>query len=205
MVADFVSAHYGFVQSCDGNESTHVMFKPGKNWDGYFTNDDVWKQAEKAIWILKQDYRDEDQVFIYDNVTTHLKWADEAISTGKMPKNTPKEGSNRGIEVGERGQMERKSMGQMGSLWRWKLEWVMEHLLMAHVRTSISQKVIHELGCFKGMSNILKERGYRQTPPLEFGAREGAPAHVLKLRQGWGLGHEKSLSRTLSEGGAATS
>ena len=41
MVADFVSAHYGFLQSCDGNESTHVMFKPGKNWDGYFTNDDV--------------------------------------------------------------------------------------------------------------------------------------------------------------------
>ena len=31
---------------------------------------------------------------------------------------------------------------------------------MAHLRTSISQKVIHELGCFKGMSNILKERGY---------------------------------------------
>ena len=41
MVADFVSAHYGFLQSCDGNESTHVMFKAGKNWDEYFTNDDV--------------------------------------------------------------------------------------------------------------------------------------------------------------------
>ena len=36
-------------------------------------------------------------------MTTHLKWADEAISARKMQKNTPKEESNRGIEVGAKG------------------------------------------------------------------------------------------------------
>jgi hypothetical protein len=41
MVADFVSADYGFLYSHDGKENACVIFKPGKNHDGYFTNEEI--------------------------------------------------------------------------------------------------------------------------------------------------------------------
>ena len=36
--------------------------------------------------ILEQYFPDEDHVLIYDNVSTHLKWTDDALSAHKMPK-----------------------------------------------------------------------------------------------------------------------
>ncbi|KAF9441985.1 hypothetical protein P691DRAFT_798812 [Macrolepiota fuliginosa MF-IS2] len=65
MVADFVSADHGWLQSRDG--------KQRKERDGYYTNVDVLSQVEEAIEILEQDYPDEDHAFIYDNATTHQK------------------------------------------------------------------------------------------------------------------------------------
>jgi hypothetical protein len=86
MVADFVSADYGWLQSQDGKESARVLFKAGKARDGYFTNEDILVQAAKAMEILKKDYPDEDHVLVFDNATTHLKRADDALSARKMPK-----------------------------------------------------------------------------------------------------------------------
>ena len=42
MVTDFISADYGWLRgdSCDAC----VTLKPGKNWDGYFSNGDVLAQ-----------------------------------------------------------------------------------------------------------------------------------------------------------------
>ncbi len=37
MITDFFSADFGWLQSLDGTQSTHHIFKPGKNRDGYFT------------------------------------------------------------------------------------------------------------------------------------------------------------------------
>ncbi|KAF9232078.1 hypothetical protein BU15DRAFT_81648 [Melanogaster broomeanus] len=54
--------------------------------DGYFTNDEILSQAEKAMVILEKDYADEDHIFIFDNATTHLKRADDALSARNMPK-----------------------------------------------------------------------------------------------------------------------
>jgi hypothetical protein len=54
MVADLVSADYGWLQSPDGAEEARVLFKAGKNCEGYFTSEDILKQAEKAINILKK-------------------------------------------------------------------------------------------------------------------------------------------------------
>jgi len=50
MVTDFISADYGWLRgdSCDA----HVTLKPGKNWDGYFSNGDVLAQATQAMNIL---------------------------------------------------------------------------------------------------------------------------------------------------------
>ena len=71
MVADFVSADYGWLQSPDKKESACIIFCPGKNCEGYFTNDDILAQAEKAMAILSKYYPDEDHFFVYNNTTTH--------------------------------------------------------------------------------------------------------------------------------------
>jgi len=52
MVADLVSADYSWLQSPDGEEEAQVLFKAGKNREGYFTLEDILNQAEKAIDIL---------------------------------------------------------------------------------------------------------------------------------------------------------
>jgi hypothetical protein len=73
MVVDLVLADYGWLQSPDGNEEAQVLFKAGKNQEGYFTSKDILKQTEKAIDILQKYYPDNDHVLVYDNATTHLK------------------------------------------------------------------------------------------------------------------------------------
>ncbi|KAI6101491.1 hypothetical protein EDD16DRAFT_1525908 [Pisolithus croceorrhizus] len=73
MVADFVSADYGWLRSPNGKESACVLFKAGKTQDGYFTNDDITEQTRVAMDILSKHYADEEHVFIFDNAKTHLK------------------------------------------------------------------------------------------------------------------------------------
>ena len=98
MVADFVSADFGWFTSPDGNKSACCLFRPGANQDGYFTNEEIIEQVDKAINILHEYYpgSDFDHVFIYDNAMTHLKRAEDALSARKMPKNTPKPGKKIG-------------------------------------------------------------------------------------------------------------
>ena len=80
MVADMVSADYGWLRSPDGSEEARVLFKAGKNRKGYFTSEDILKQTEKAINILEKYYPDDDHVLVYDNAMTHLKQPDGALS-----------------------------------------------------------------------------------------------------------------------------
>ena len=98
MVADLVSANYGWLWSPDGSEEAWFLFKAGKNRKGYFTSEDILKQTEKAINILEKYYPNEDHVLVYNNATTHLKWPDGA-SARKMPKFTSKPESNWLVEV----------------------------------------------------------------------------------------------------------
>jgi len=53
MVADFVSADYGWLKLPDGKEQAHVLFKAGKACQGYFTNDDILNHASTAMDILE--------------------------------------------------------------------------------------------------------------------------------------------------------
>jgi hypothetical protein len=121
MVMDFVSADYGFLCSCNGKESAHMIFKPGKNCNGYFTKEEIIEQAEKAMEILARDYPVEDHIFIYDNAMTHLKCADDALSAWKMPKNIPKEGTHWGIEVNTKGPDGKNIYGPDGKLLKMKI------------------------------------------------------------------------------------
>jgi hypothetical protein len=86
MVADFVSADYGWLRSRDGTQSARILFRAGKARDGYFSNDEIIRHAEKAMTILEKDYPEDDHVFVFDNATTHLKRAEDAISARQMPK-----------------------------------------------------------------------------------------------------------------------
>jgi hypothetical protein len=90
MIADFVSADYGWLCSPDKKESVCIIFHPGKNQEGYFTNDDILAQADHTIMILLKYYPDEDHFFIYDNATTHLLQLADSLSALKMPRNPSK-------------------------------------------------------------------------------------------------------------------
>ena len=87
MVADFVSADYGWLRSPDGKETARVLFRARKNRDGYFESDDIIAQAMNAIKILKKHYPHDNHVLVYDNATTHRRRAEDALSARKMPKN----------------------------------------------------------------------------------------------------------------------
>ena len=90
MVSDFISADFGFLASPDGTERCRVLFRAGSasSRDGWYTNEDMKKQTERAMEIYEKHYPQYDHVFIFDNATTHT-----------MPKNTPKDGKNWGVEV----------------------------------------------------------------------------------------------------------
>ena len=91
MIADFVSAEFGWLRSKDGLRNARRIFRPGKNRDGYFTNEDVLHQSKDAAAILQAEYPEYEHVFIFDNATTHRKRYDHAISARHMPKFTPKD------------------------------------------------------------------------------------------------------------------
>lgn len=161
MVADFVSADHGFLQSPDGKESTRVLFHPGKNKDGYFTNDEILDQATHAMDILSHHYPDEDHVFIFDNATTHLKRAPDALSAWRMSKNpTAPDQPMFGVDVPVRGLNGKPVYGPDGKILR-------ERVRMANAQFSNGSPQSlyypdgHErAGVFKGMAEILTKRGY---------------------------------------------
>jgi hypothetical protein len=115
MVADFVSADFGWLVGPKTGRTARVILKPGKNRDvsdkivqllfldlclqAYFTNDDILGQARTAMEILLEFGNNIEHVFVYDNATTHKKRAEDALSARKMPKTTPtpyKSGKNAG-------------------------------------------------------------------------------------------------------------
>jgi len=63
MVTDFVSADYGWLHSPDGSQQAQVLFKAGKVWEGYFTNDDILWKATNMMDILPEHYPSEKKHF----------------------------------------------------------------------------------------------------------------------------------------------
>ncbi|CUA68279.1 hypothetical protein RSOLAG22IIIB_13675 [Rhizoctonia solani] len=90
MVADFISADYGWLRgatpiapykSAIGGEfeGARVIFRAGKQREGWFRTDHVVEQLLNAISIVKERYPDNEHVFVFDNATIHTK----------LPKSTP--------------------------------------------------------------------------------------------------------------------
>ena len=101
MVADFVSADYGWLRSPNGSEQVRVLFKAGVNRDVYFTNEEILEQVTHAMDILDKHFPNDHHVFIYDNARMHLKRSPIALSARQMVLNTPKPGNNWLVEVPE--------------------------------------------------------------------------------------------------------
>lgn len=164
MVADYVSADFGWLTSPDGKRSARRIFKPGKNRDGYFTSADILDQAREATNILRTFYPEYDHVLIYDNATTHLKRAEDALSATSMPKGIPKPGTNWGIEVSKRDPVTGKLIYRPDG----KVEKEKIRMRDAQFRNGEPQPLYFPMdhpnnelrGKFKGMSVILQERGY---------------------------------------------
>ncbi|KAG6876864.1 hypothetical protein C0995_007749, partial [Termitomyces sp. Mi166 len=56
MVADYVSANFGWLCSKDGKRLARCIIKPEKDCDGYFSSDDIVEQANEAMEIMTDDY-----------------------------------------------------------------------------------------------------------------------------------------------------
>ena len=65
-----------------------IIFKAGKNCDGYFTADDLIKQVDTVIDIFEGRTNGfATGLWCFDNALSHQKHADNALSAQKMPKN----------------------------------------------------------------------------------------------------------------------
>jgi hypothetical protein len=168
MVADFVSADYGWLCSPDGSQQARILFKPGKNRDGYFDCEEIIDQTTTAMDILKKYFPDDDHVFVFDNATTHTKRADDALSARKMPKNTPAAGKNWGVSV-----TERDSNGKIVYDTNGKPKKVVKRMSDGRFANGQPQSLYYpdghpRAGVFKGMAQILTERGLVKESKLRY-------------------------------------
>lgn len=164
MVAHFVSADYGYLQSPDGTETARVLFKAGKGRDGYYTNERIIQHAEKAIQILQKYYPNDDHVLIFDNATTHVKRADNALSARHMPKNPSRSWGVSVLAKNDSGAIMYRSDGKPQ-----KIKVPMEPGRYANGESqSLYFPDGHEkAGWFKGMAQILRERGFEAESMLQ--------------------------------------
>src|SRR6267154_1805201 len=64
-----------------------VIFKAGKNRDGFFDADDLLRQVDKAIDIFEGLTKGWAQgLFLFDNAPSHQKRAPDTLSARNMPK-----------------------------------------------------------------------------------------------------------------------
>ncbi|KAI6096038.1 hypothetical protein F5141DRAFT_1191132 [Pisolithus sp. B1] len=157
MVSHFISPDYGFLHSPDGKESACVLFRAGKSRDGYYSSNDILKQAAQAMDILVKYFPEEDHIFVFDNATTHLKCADDALSAHHMPKNPLK---SWGPEAMVRDDNGKPIMGPDNKPLKMKIP-----MAPSHFPDGTSQPLYFpvghpQAGWFKGMSQILQECGY---------------------------------------------
>ncbi|KAG2124851.1 uncharacterized protein EDB93DRAFT_1244133 [Suillus bovinus] len=95
--------------------------------------------------IVQKHWPNEDHIFIFNNATTHLKHPNGSLSACKMPKGTPKVGTNWGVEVTVRNSEGKIIYGVDGKPTKMKI---------------CMGDGTFEDGIFKGMAKILEERGY---------------------------------------------
>lgn len=159
MVADFVSADFGWLQSKDGKESARVLFKAGKTRDGWFASEQILTQFRRAVAIAKAAHPEYDHAYVYDNATTHWKRADDALSARHMPKNIPKVGSNWFVETAQKNEQGQPVFcPHSGKPQKKKIQMASGHFTDGTEQPLYFPEGHARAGVFKGMAVILTER-----------------------------------------------
>ncbi|KAG2064344.1 hypothetical protein BDR04DRAFT_1130802 [Suillus decipiens] len=160
MAADFVSADHGWLQSPDGKESVWVLFKAGKSRDGYFSNEEILIQCQKAMDIVQTSWPNEDHMFVFDNVTTHLKCPNGSLGI-------PKVGTNWGVEVTARNLAGKIIYGTDGKPSKTKIRMANGTFKDGSAQSLYFPEGHACRGVFKGMATILEECGYSNTSNIQ--------------------------------------
>jgi hypothetical protein len=173
MVADFISADYGWLRNVDGS-SARVLFKAGKNRDGYFNNNNIISHVEAAMEIIKERYPNDDHVFVFDNATTHRKREDDALSASSMTKGPSDKFSPVRKVFGPDGKPIFNKHGKQ------KVEKI--HMQDGWFHNAQGMKVVQSFyfpedhpthpGQFKGILQILLERGFNLPSKLRLECRD---------------------------------
>jgi hypothetical protein len=172
MVADFVSADYGWLCSPDETETAQVLFRVGKNQEGYFTSNDILAQVTTAIDILQRHYPFDAHIFIYDNAPTHLKRAANLLSARHMSLKPTKAGKNYwfGAEVPAineaTGKTMRKGINEDRDVITKKIPMTGAKSADGSSQSLYFSEGHPHAGVFKGMEVILKEHGINITGKL---------------------------------------
>ena len=135
-----------------------MLFKAGVERDGYFTNEDILPQVRTGMDVLDANER---HVFVFDNTTTCVKRADDALSARKMPKNPSNPVGNFSIE--------RNKLGADGTLtYGPDCKPIKEKVKMANgtFQDGREQEFYFpnghpQGGLFKGMAIIFEQRAYK--------------------------------------------
>lgn len=179
MVSDFISADYGWLRSPNGAESARVLFRPGANREGYFTNEDILRQADHAIDILSKYYPNDDHIFIFDNATIHTKRPPGSLSARHMPKNTPKpdptkpeKEGNWLVQVDVIGEQGRPVYGPDRKKLKKRVRMANGVLPNGQPQPLYFPEGHPQAGIFKGMATILVERGFFKEASLNAQCRD---------------------------------
>src|SRR5258708_8620322 len=134
--------------------------RPEKNRDGYFTHEEICNQAAEAMAILQEYYLQYEDIFIYDNTSTHLN-APNALSARCLPKNIPKAGTNWGVETTQRNPItEKPEYNPDGKPKKVKVRIADAHFADGTPQLLYFPEGYKHAGIFKGMAIILEERGF---------------------------------------------
>lgn len=164
MVADFISAEYGWCQSPDGKESAQVLFRAGKGRDGYFDNSNILEQTKKAMDIVSKHYPGENHIFIFDNARTHAKRPDASQSARRMTKNPS---ANFFVEINDIGPDGKLRYAPDGHPLKKKVRMANGTFLDGSEQEFYFPEGHEKAGMFKGMVNILAERGFTEAHKLK--------------------------------------
>lgn len=90
MVSDFCTPSLGWLCSPDGSREARILFKAGKNHDGWFDSEDILQQTDLAIDLFEENFPLGNVIglFCFDNAPSHQKHAPDALSACRMPKGT---------------------------------------------------------------------------------------------------------------------
>lgn len=84
MVSGFACYCHGFITH--NGKRSYTIIHPGKNNDGYWTNDDLVKQLEDVMPLFEGFHPGDELIFAFDNSQNHHAMAPDALVASRLNK-----------------------------------------------------------------------------------------------------------------------